>query len=524
MSKKVERVFREGRLSAEEVARDEEVRRKVQAEFPPAAASSKPQATVFYSWQSDLPNATNRGLILDALERAAKKIRTDDSVAVEPVLDRDTQSVPGAPDIAHTIFQKIEKAAAFVADVSIINPGLGRPTPNPNVLIELGYALALKTLGSTRTVLVANTATGPVESLPFDLRTKRVLTYHLPPGAEDKPEQRKKLQEGLEAALRAILADVLNPQLPAAPSAADKAIESIEAGAANQARLCEHVVREIADRVKELTPNLEREKIGKWDDLLVEAIQQSLPLVTDFARVADAAAVHDSQEAARGLFRGFAPLFTQYNQAPGTGGAFYYVQFDLPKFIGHELMVTLFAAFIGERWWKTVAATCRETVVVPNPSDGRAVPVNFLYASAPVQLLEHRSRRMKLGRVSLHADILKERHETGQLGKLSPWRRFQDADVFLYMRSFLAPDEVGVEDVWMPWSALLLRGGCPDYLIEATQQEKAEQLLEPLGLKNLAELRSRLKQRADTLNKVVGRWNPFFDPIAGLKPDLIGAK
>jgi DNA-binding phage protein len=39
MSKKIERVFRDRRLSAAEVARDEEVRRKVQAEFPPAVAS-----------------------------------------------------------------------------------------------------------------------------------------------------------------------------------------------------------------------------------------------------------------------------------------------------------------------------------------------------------------------------------------------------------------------------------------------------------------------------------------------------
>ena len=39
MSKKIERVFREGRLSAAEVARDEEVRRKVRAEFPPAVTS-----------------------------------------------------------------------------------------------------------------------------------------------------------------------------------------------------------------------------------------------------------------------------------------------------------------------------------------------------------------------------------------------------------------------------------------------------------------------------------------------------
>src|SRR5258708_4174440 len=170
--------------------------RIVPEESPMTAASDpKQKATVFYSWQSDLPNATNRGLILDALERAAKTIRSDDSLMVEPVVDRDTQNVPGAPDIAHTIFAKIEKADAFVADVSIINPGFGRPTPNPNVLIELGYAL--KTLRNTRTILVANTANGPVESLPFDLRTKRILTYHLPLGSEDKPEQRRKLQEGL---------------------------------------------------------------------------------------------------------------------------------------------------------------------------------------------------------------------------------------------------------------------------------------------------------------------------------------
>src|SRR3990167_5443512 len=97
---------------------------------------------VFYSWQSDLPNATNIGFIQLALENAAAAIASDDTVAVEPVVDRDTQGVAGAPDIASTIFAKITAADIFVADVSIINrPKKGRPTPNPNVLIELGYAM-----------------------------------------------------------------------------------------------------------------------------------------------------------------------------------------------------------------------------------------------------------------------------------------------------------------------------------------------------------------------------------------------
>jgi hypothetical protein len=38
MNQKIERVFRTGRLSPEEVARDAEVRRKVQEEFPPLAS------------------------------------------------------------------------------------------------------------------------------------------------------------------------------------------------------------------------------------------------------------------------------------------------------------------------------------------------------------------------------------------------------------------------------------------------------------------------------------------------------
>ena len=92
-------------------------------------------STIFYSWQSDLSNATNHGFIQTALERAARSIRDDTSIHVEPVVDRDTAGVPGSPDIATTILQKIDDCDVFVCDVSIINSGQDqRPTPNPNVL------------------------------------------------------------------------------------------------------------------------------------------------------------------------------------------------------------------------------------------------------------------------------------------------------------------------------------------------------------------------------------------------------
>jgi hypothetical protein len=162
---------------------------------------------VFYSWQSDLPNAANRSFIEKALEDAAKDIRADESVKIEPVIDRDTVGVPGSPDIANTIFAKIEQAQVFACDVSITNQGeKSRKTPNPNVLIELGYAL--KTLSSDRILMIMNTAFGPPEQLPFDLSKKRVVTYNMPDECKDRATERKALTSKLQAALRTIFAEI----------------------------------------------------------------------------------------------------------------------------------------------------------------------------------------------------------------------------------------------------------------------------------------------------------------------------
>lgn len=131
---------------------------------------------IFYSWQSDLPGATNKNFILQCLQNVAKKIASDDTVEVEPVIDRDTLGLPGSPDIITAIFHKIVNADIFVADISLINSQFeGRKTPNPNVLIELGYAL--RCLGHERIILTFNTAFGILEQLPFDLRSRRIMTY-----------------------------------------------------------------------------------------------------------------------------------------------------------------------------------------------------------------------------------------------------------------------------------------------------------------------------------------------------------
>lgn len=181
---------------------------------------------IFFSWQSDTPTTTGRNLVERALERAVEAIGLDTEmeVAVREGLevDRDTKGISGSPPIVDTIFKKIDGAAVFVADMTFA----GRrpddaPIPNPNVLIEYGWAL--KSLGHARIVSVMNIAFGnPTdEEMPFDMRHLRhPIQYDCPAGADEETRStaRSALTKQLESAIRAVIeSDDFKGSLPKPP-------------------------------------------------------------------------------------------------------------------------------------------------------------------------------------------------------------------------------------------------------------------------------------------------------------------
>lgn len=162
------------------------------------------ECSVFYSWQSDLPGKFNRSFIEKELNDAALSLSQDEDFSMTVLIDRNTDGLPGSPSIAHSISDKIARCDLFVCDVSIINSGNEeRPTPNPNVLFELGYASAV--LGWNRIVLVKNYAYGGPELLPFDLRGRTVCGYYLDEQS-DKPAKRAELEKNLLKIFREVFA------------------------------------------------------------------------------------------------------------------------------------------------------------------------------------------------------------------------------------------------------------------------------------------------------------------------------
>lgn len=169
------------------------------------------QATVFYSWESDLHAKTTRNLIEGCLNTAIQQLGREDDLDIDPSLDRDTKGVSGSPVILDAILEKIDNCTAFVADVSIINScdvtreNPARPTPNPNVLIELGYAI--KTCGWDRILPVCNDHYGTIDQLPFDIPERRVISYTL--SEDPTPEELKAAKEKLTPIFKHRLKDIL---------------------------------------------------------------------------------------------------------------------------------------------------------------------------------------------------------------------------------------------------------------------------------------------------------------------------
>jgi hypothetical protein len=192
---------------------------------------------IFWAWQSDTPGNVGRFFVRDALQDAINHLKSGAEI-VEPTekemrdameLDHDRKGVPGSPDLARTILDKIENAAVFVADVTPVGivrlAGEGdekkkdpKKLINSNVAIELGYSLRTRTDRSL--LMVMNTHYGHRADLPFDVAHKGgPFMFELAPEADKKTiaAARAKLKAQLVEAINLCIADEVNEKKQAQP-------------------------------------------------------------------------------------------------------------------------------------------------------------------------------------------------------------------------------------------------------------------------------------------------------------------
>lgn len=457
---------------------------------------------IFYSWQSDLPNSTNRGFIQQALEKAATIISSDDTVAVEPVVDRDTQGVAGAPDIASTIFAKITASDIFVADISIIaRPRNGRPMPNPNVLIELGYAF--RALGQERVILVFNRSYGKIEELPFDLRMRRLVSYDMKVEEENRAPEKSKLEKQLEIAIRSALEEVPEPEII---SEAIPAILALENNQPNRIIVLRKNLSELLQKIDDNQPTPHSE--GGTVENLKESINATQELIAEFSKIVETVAIMKDEDAAVEIYKWFGNIFERYDYPPNTNGRISNADHDYFKFVGHEMFVTMIALYIREQKLDILKEILSQAISIKYlRNENGPVMVYWDYASEHLPLLLDESKVKN--RLSIHADILENRHTIGGLSTIMPMEEFDAADFFLFLLGEVSEEQYdGPSFKWRPWSVLYMKH-IPMFIKNAEQKGYAQKLIEIFNVASIDEFKKRLKERYKVVTKLFqgGFWH-----------------
>jgi len=153
--------------------------------------------TIFYSWQSDIE--FNNKAIRESLRSSVNDLEKLENFPFIEIKDS-TSNLVGATRIPDSILADISKSDIFVCDLSIVGHSHDqkRKIPNPNVLIELGFAISK--LGWSRIVVLFNGEFGDLKDVPFDIEKRSVLLYKVKDqnDSNGKGQLRGKLKDWLQ--------------------------------------------------------------------------------------------------------------------------------------------------------------------------------------------------------------------------------------------------------------------------------------------------------------------------------------
>lgn len=140
---------------------------------------SKNQYKLFFSWQSE--DTKSRKVLEKSLQDTIKTLGNK-GIVLE--IDHSTLGESGLPSIDQTILRKIDSCDIFLADITPVcnyKVTLGNGTqvtkevPNPNVLLELGYAMSA--LGVGYVIVAAHQGTWIPANMPFDINHRTIYSF-----------------------------------------------------------------------------------------------------------------------------------------------------------------------------------------------------------------------------------------------------------------------------------------------------------------------------------------------------------
>jgi hypothetical protein len=190
---------------------------------------------------------------------------------------------------------------------------------------------------------------------------------------------------------------------------------------------------------------------GEFDEAIMKNIEAFLPYRNEVIQIFLVIARYGpKEEFIESLHRFFESLIP-YMFKPESVTSWREWDFDNFRFIIHELFLYVVAILVKLEQFQQASMLLSQRYYVPGNSDyGRDVMVSYSVFNQYMESLEYRNKRLNLHRLSLRADLLKERCQTTGID----FRYLMQADFILFIRTGLYAEDLYYE--WWPETLLYL--------------------------------------------------------------------
>ena len=208
---------------------------------------------------------------------------------------------------------------------------------------------------------------------------------------------------------------------------------------------------------------------------------------------------------------------------PETAGAYYPGWVDFYKFFALEALLIQTAALLRNERWKTLRRLVDTTYIVRG-SQREMTSARFVtFNEHLVSLDEHRNQRLKLNRVSVSADLLKERSSAEK----TSFADLMQADVFLALKSLVAGRSTsdGWISHWTPRTTVFASyGNKHPVFMRASDEATRNGIHTAIGVLSGAELKAKLdgsESLVGYLNHGSGRSFGYFNFLEAINVNAL---
>ncbi len=172
---------------------------------------------------------------------------------------------------------------------------------------------------------------------------------------------------------------------------------------------------------------------------------------------------------------------------------------DVYRYFALEVLLILVAALIRHTCWKSLRRIVTTTFIVRGRNGELKAEGFFVFNTSIVSIDDHRNRALNLQRVSVSADLLKERSATDK----TTFLELQEADVFLTLAAVAKMDlnSGGSSHFWTPRTAVYFHYSAQlPLFIRAGDEHTRNGILSALSVENGAALKLKFDEVSKLFN------------------------